>query len=216
MPRRSARSLSRQLPDAPPIPIPRVFVGRELLANPSPAKPIAFPDLFTLLDRCKASDDFVASTDCGREIQQATRDKRTAANTKVRNIGKALLRALHEAVEQPREQGSEVPDLLDPNRLLWTSKECLTPVPKPGLDSLSRTDYARLHVGKQAASPVTTALHRFACFLACGDPTQECKLATHRCGNKRCLRPACLVWGSWQSNRKDWEDKARPARRAAK
>ena len=51
--------------------------------------------------------------------------------------------------------------------------------------------------------PVRIALHRFACWLANGEPGDDMRMATHQCGKKECVALGHLDWGSAQTNRAD-------------
>lgn len=56
--------------------------------------------------------------------------------------------------------------------------------------------------------PICLSLHRFACWLAEGNPSADVCLATHLCGKKQCLRLACLRWGNHKTNQEDVEELA--------
>ena len=64
--------------------------------------------------------------------------------------------------------------------------------------------YRRLLVAKvdgQAGGALS--LHRFACWLAWGNPPSGAKdNARHTC-QSRCFRPACLRWGTAKDNKQD-------------
>lgn len=57
--------------------------------------------------------------------------------------------------------------------------------------------------GERVRAPIELSLHRFACWLANGNPDARLKLATHLCGHKLCLRLGCLRWGDHKTNADD-------------
>lgn len=62
--------------------------------------------------------------------------------------------------------------------------------------------------GEKFCRPVSLMLHRFACWLARGNPTAITNLACHKCGVTTCLRLGCLRWGNHASNKKDADELA--------
>ena len=54
--------------------------------------------------------------------------------------------------------------------------------------------------------PVKLSMHRFACWLAEGNPPKEAQWATHACGRHTCLRLRCMRWGNAQTNVEDRQD----------
>lgn len=94
---------------------------------------------------------------------------------------------------------------------LWHAPTCLPPVPvvldghgdRPAV--FTHTEgYTYLMLASVDAVPLTLGLHRFSCWLACGDPpTEDHTHACHACRNKPCVRPACLRWGTPRDNRRD-------------
>lgn len=57
--------------------------------------------------------------------------------------------------------------------------------------------------GEKFSKPIKLSLHRFACWLAEGNPSPEVGYATHMCGRACCLRLGCLRWGNARSNERD-------------
>ena len=57
--------------------------------------------------------------------------------------------------------------------------------------------------GEKYSKPFSLRLHRYACWLAGGNPSAELSLATHHCGHKQCLRLGCLKWGNHKTNHDD-------------
>ena len=80
-------------------------------------------------------------------------------------------------------------------------------MPSQGRDPYPRVILGKQHwmkaSGEKYSKPFGLRLHRFACWLAEGNPSPELSLATHHCGNKKCLRLSCLKWGNHKTNNED-------------
>jgi hypothetical protein len=90
---------------------------------------------------------------------------------------------------------------------IWQENACPMQ-PKHDVAADVRGEYVRVRFGDRIdkakkRKELYVLLHRMACWAAVGVPSDKAPLATHSCGNKRCLRLECLKWGDHASNQKD-------------
>jgi len=146
-----------------------------------------------------------------RICSQVTDTSRAARREKLRDIGRVLARLLEalcfkDATGQPH---------LHPLARIWHPPACpVRCINREVLNVFEGYPKAGLAVCMEEGRPpytVEVLLHRVACWMARGEPSQLTPYACHGCGEPECCSLLCLYWGNASTNQKDAYSK--PAKR---
>ncbi len=178
-----------------------VWVGQELIESIQ-APVIEFKDLRVVRNLLSESDTqgrqrVVCCTEVGRGLHQIANDESLEVAEQLQKMAGEWVRLLARACL----------DSSDPRRY-YAAGHPLPPTARSIGGLFNSTEYpiavvARVKEwrgGQWSSLALAVRLNRIAAWVAQGDPGNTRPLATHRCGNKTCLAPRCLRWGSYKEN----------------
>ena len=131
-------------------------------------------------------------------------EKSRVEEERKRDIARLLMQ-LTQDMSCPDQHGRTISS--SPSAQIWQENACPMQ-PKHDVGAHVRGEYVRVKFGdrfpeKGNRQELSVLLHRIACWAAVGNPSEGSALATHECGNKRCLRLECLKWGDHSTNQHD-------------
>ena len=131
-------------------------------------------------------------------------EKLRVEEEQMRDIARLLMQLIQD-MSCPDRHGRTISG--SPSAQIWQENACPMQ-PKHDVGAHVRGEYVKVKFGdripeKGDRQELYVLLHRISCWAAVGNPSDTAALATHECGNKRCLRLDCLKWGDHGSNQRD-------------